>query len=173
MFRSDILNLHSLTDSSLSILLERLSINEVDEYSYVSTLIGVAFDENTVWGQLTVIELKLLIHLALGQLEESRELVGALLQYNDNTVDRGLFFQALESVLEVRLGEELDLDDYVNNFRRMFGHNHMTAAIGSIEGSVRFFGLTVTNMNLEGLDRHQRLMNSYEKLHKARSKSVS
>ena len=173
IFRSDILNLHSLTDSSLSILLERLSINEVDEYSYVSTLIGVAFDENTVWGQLTVIELKLLIHLALGQLEESRELVGALLQYNDNTVDRGLFFQALESVLEVRLGEELDLDDYVNNFRRMFGHNHMNAVIGSIDGSVRFFGLTVTNMNLEGLDRHQRLMNSFEKLHKARSKSVS
>ena len=96
-----------------------------------------------------------------------------MLQYNDNTIDRGLFFQALESVLEVRLGEELDLDDYVNNFRRMFGHNHMNAAIGSIEGSVMFFGLTVTNMNLEGLDRHQRLMNSYEKLHKARSKSVS
>ena len=150
-----------------------MSSNEVDEYSYVSRLIGVAFDDNTVWGQLTVLELKLLIHLALRQLEDSREMVGALLQYNDNTADRGLFFQALNSVLEVMLREDLDLDDYVNNFCRMFGRDCMDTVTGSIDGDVRFFGLTVTNMNLKGLDRHHRLMNSFEKLHKARSKSVS
>jgi ribosomal protein S12 methylthiotransferase accessory factor len=45
----------------------------------------------------------------------------------------------------------------------------MDAVIGSVDGSVRFFGLTPTSMELEGLDRHQRLIDSYKKLHKARA----
>ncbi len=51
-------------------------------------------------GQLTVLELKLLIHLAFKQLEGAHELVGAFLQYNDYAVERGLFYQALKVVLE-------------------------------------------------------------------------
>ncbi|QIE26496.1 hypothetical protein SBC1_42280 (plasmid) [Caballeronia sp. SBC1] len=169
LFRADILNLHRLDDAGLAALLERLDNNELDEHSDIATLIGVEFDENTEWGQLTVLELKLLINLALKQLEEAQELVGAFLQYNDNTVERGLFYQALNVVLEVLLDEDLELDDYAVNFRRMFGDARMDAAMGSVDGSVRFYGLTPTSMKLEGLDRHHRLIDSYKKLHKARA----
>jgi ribosomal protein S12 methylthiotransferase accessory factor len=168
LFREDILNLHRLNDEGLSALLDRLENNELDEYSDIATLIGIEFDENTVWGQLTVLELKLLIHLALKQFDEAQELVGAFLQYNDNTVERGLFYQALNVVLEVLLDPELELVDYETNFRRMFGNDRMDAVIGSVQGSVRFFGLTPTSMKLEGLERHHRLMDSYKKLHTAR-----
>jgi ribosomal protein S12 methylthiotransferase accessory factor len=140
----------------------------LDDYSDIATLIGIEFDENTDWGQLTVLELKLLINLALKQFDVAQELVGAFLQYNDNTVERGLFYQALNVVLEVQLDDELELDDYVANFRRMFGDARMDAVIGSIDGSVRFFGLTPTSIELEGLDRHHRLIDSYRKLHTAR-----
>ncbi|MEM4989512.1 OsmC domain/YcaO domain-containing protein [Collimonas sp. H4R21] len=169
LFRADILNLHRLDDASLEALLERLDNNELDEYSDIATLIGIEFDENTDWGQLTVLELKLLIHVALQQFEAAHELVGAFLQYNDNTAERGLFYQALNVVLEVLLDDDLELDDYVVNFRRMFGNARMDAVMGSVDGSVRFFGLTPTSMKLEGLDRHQRLIDSYKKLHKARA----
>jgi hypothetical protein len=90
LFREDILNLHRLDDASLEALLERLENNELDEYSDIASLIGIEFDENTDWGQLTVLELKLLINLALQQFEEAHELVGAFLQYNDNTVERAV-----------------------------------------------------------------------------------
>jgi ribosomal protein S12 methylthiotransferase accessory factor len=169
LFRADVLNLHSLDDASLEALLERLDNNELDDYSDIATLIGIEFDENTAWGQLTVLELKLLIQLALKQFEAAQELVGAFLQYNDNTVERGLFYQALNVVLEVLLDDGLELVDYVVNFRRMFGNPRMDAVIGSVEGSVRFFGLTPTSMKLETLDRHQRLIDSYQKLHLARA----
>ncbi|WP_322400972.1 OsmC domain/YcaO domain-containing protein [Massilia luteola] len=172
LFRADILNLHDLDDAALAALLERLENNELDEYSDIATLIGIEFDENTEWGQLTVLELKLLIHLALQQLEEAHELVGAFLQYNDNTVERRLFYQALNVVLEVLLADDLELDDYVVNFRRMYGDARMDAVLGSADGSVRFHGLTPTGMALEGLDRHQRLLDSYKKLLKARAKAV-
>jgi ribosomal protein S12 methylthiotransferase accessory factor len=171
LFRADILNLHRLDDDGLAALLERLENNELDEYGDIATLIGIEFDENTEWGQLTVLELKLLIHLALKQFEEAHELVGAFLQYNDNTVERGLFYQALNAVLEVWLDDEMELEDYDFNFRRMFGNVRMDAVMGSVDGSVRFYGLTPTSMKLEGLDRHQRLLDSYKKLHLARSKA--
>ena len=88
---------------------------------------------------------------------------------NDNSVERGLFYQALNVVPEVERDDELELSDYETNFCRMFGDARMDAAIGSVNGSVRFFGLTPTSMKLEGLDRHQRLLDSYRKLHKTRA----
>ena len=169
LFRTDILNLHRLDDENLRALLERLDNSELDEHSDVGTLIGVEFDDNTAWGQLTVLELKLLINLALKDFEVAQELTGAFLQYNDNTVERGLFYQALNVALEVLLDNDLALDDYSVNFRRMFSEARMDAVMGSIDGSIRFFGLTPTSMKLEGLDRHHRLIDSYKKLHKARS----
>lgn len=173
LFREDVLNLHHLDEAALEALLDRLENNELDEYGDIATLIGIEFDENTEWGQLTVLELKLLIHLALGQLEDAHDLVGAFLQYNDNTVERRLFYQALNAALEVELDDELEMADYENSFRRMFGHPRMDAVLGSIEGGVRFYGLTPTSMKLEGLDRHQRLLDSYKKLHSARARHAA
>ncbi|GFM82588.1 hypothetical protein PSCICN_32800 [Pseudomonas cichorii] len=170
LFRADILNLHSLNAASLKKLAKRLEDSELDDYTDITTLIGIEFDDNTAWGQLTILELKLLIYLALQKFEEAKELVEAFLQFNDNTVERGLFYQALNVVLEVELDEELALEDYEVNFRRMFGNERMDAVLGSMDGSVRFYGLTPTSMKLEGLDRHQRLIDSYKKLHAARAK---
>ena len=173
LFRADVLNLHTLDNARLGALLERLENNELDEYGDIATLIGIEFDENTTWGQLTVLELKLLIHLALKQFDEAHDLVGAFLQYNDNTVERKLFYQALNAVLEILLDDDLQLDDYEVNFRRMFGNERMQAVMGSVDGTLRFYGLTPTSTKLEGLDRHHRLIDSYRKLHAARSKALT
>ncbi|WP_372985910.1 OsmC domain/YcaO domain-containing protein [Marinobacter sp.] len=171
-YREDILNLHALSDEQLADLAERLEASQLDNYMTIIALIGVEFDENTVWGQLTILELKLLICLALGWHEEALEFVEMFLQFNDNTVERGLFYQAMQAVLEVTLDEELELEDYIVNFRRMFGDDTMDAVVGSVEGTVRFHGLTPTNMQLEGLEKHLRLVESYKKLHAARARAA-
>lgn len=168
-YREDILNLHRLDDDQLADLVERLEESQLDDYTDITTLIGIEFDDNTAWGQLTILELKLLINLALQQHEEALERVETFLQYNDNTVERGLFYRAVNAVLEITLDEELELDDFLPNLKRMFGEATMTAVVGSVLGEVRFYGLTPTNMQLEGLDRHQRLITSYKKLHAARA----
>ncbi|TMN88605.1 OsmC domain/YcaO domain-containing protein [Pseudoalteromonas phenolica] len=170
-YREDILNLHRLSEDELADLVERLEESELDNYIDIITLIGIEFDENTVWGQLTILELKLLIYIALGDLEATKELVEAFLQYNDNTiVERGLFYQAMDATLEVALDEELEIEDYIHSFTRMFGQEVMDAVVGSINGDVTFYGLTETSMNLEGLDKHLRLIESYKKLHAARAR---
>jgi ribosomal protein S12 methylthiotransferase accessory factor len=168
-YREDILNIHSLSDDALASLVERLEESQIDNYTDIPTLIGIVFDENTAWGQLTVLELKILIYLALGALEEAIELVEMNLQYNDNTVERGLFYQAMHAVLEVTLDEDLELEDYRVNFTRMFGKEVMENVVGSITGDMKFFGLTQTSIKLEGLDKHLRLIESYKKLHQVRA----
>lgn len=172
VYREDILNLHRLEDEQLEALVERLEECELDDYTEIKTLIGIEFDDNTEWGQLTLLELKLLIYLALEQFEEAKDLVEAFLQYNTNTVERGLFYQCMNVVLKVMLDDDMELEEYEANFRRMFGDERMDAVIGTVEGRIRFYGLTETSMKLEGLDRHLRLIDSYKKLHAARAKAV-
>ncbi|BBI52846.1 hypothetical protein HORIV_52670 [Vreelandella olivaria] len=168
-YREDILNLHRLDDDQLTDLVERLEESQMDDHADIITLIGIEFDENTEWGQLTILELKLLVYLALERHEEALDCVQMFLQYNDNTVERGLFYQAVNAVLEIVLDDELELGDYLHNFQRMFGETTMAAVVGSVSGEVRFHGLTPTNMQLDGLERHQRLIESYKKLHAARA----
>ncbi|TFH87252.1 OsmC domain/YcaO domain-containing protein [Billgrantia azerbaijanica] len=169
LFREDILNIHSLEDAQLADLLERLEESQLDEQMDIITLIGIEFDENTVWGQLTILELKLLLNLALGQHEEALERVEMFLQFHDNTAERELFYRAVQAVLEIALDDELELSDYLYNLRRMFGTETMDAVVGSVTGDVRFHGLTPTSLALEGLEKHQRLIESYQKLHAARA----
>lgn len=168
-FRADILHLHTLEDERLADLLERLEESQLDDHIKVGTLIGIEFDDNTVWSELTILELKLLIELALGEYEAALEHVQMFLQFNDNTVQRGLFHQAMQAVLEIALDDDLDFNDYHRNLTRMFGEETMRQVIGAVNDEIRFPGLTPTSMGLEGIDRHQRLIESYRKLHAARA----
>lgn len=172
-YREDILNLHRLNDEQLRALVERLEDSQLDNHTEIITLIGIEFDENTVWGQLTILELKILIYLALGEHEDALDLVEEFLQYNINSRERNLFYQAMQAVLEITLDDTMEISDFEYNLSRMFGDKTIKNVIGSVDGSVRFCGLTETNMKLDGLDKHQRLLNSYRKLHQARNQSLT
>lgn len=168
-FRADILNLHSLNDKALSKLVDKLEESEIDDYTKISELIGVAFDENTPWGQLNIGELKCLSLLALKRFEEAKPLVEMFLTFNDNSTARKKYYQALNAILDIELNE-LDVQDYVPNMTRMFGAETLNNAIGTVTGEVRFMGLTQTNTKLEGLDKHLKLIESYQKLQTAKRK---
>ena len=170
VFRSDILNIHSLNEKSLLSLLQKLEASELDEYTPIPDLIGVAFDENSPWGKCTMSELKGLICLALGKHDEAKEWVGMFLQYNDNVPARRRFYQVVDTVLDITLREDLDLANYIPSLTRMYGEENVKSAVSSVSGEVRFFGLTPTNMKLDGIDKHLRLVESYEKLQVARQR---
>ena len=167
-FRSDILNIHTLNDETLKNLLKRLEDSDLDNHTVISSLIGIEFDENTVWGKLDIGELKILIHLALKQFVAAKELIFNFLNFNDNTVTRILFYQVLDALLHITIEEDLDVTDFLPNMTRMYGSETIKSALGSITGDVKFFGLAKTSMKLEGLDKHLKLIESYQKLHKAR-----
>lgn len=167
-FRSDILNVHKLSEDGLSTLLENFDELQIDNYMPIADLIGVAFDETTAWGRCTVGELKALTLMALDRLDEAKEHVEAFLNFNDNSPERRRFFQVVDIVLDVVMNPELDLEHYLPNFKRMYGNDLIDIAVDTVKSETKFYGLTPTSMGLEGLDKHQRLVESYKKLHKAR-----
>jgi ribosomal protein S12 methylthiotransferase accessory factor len=168
IFREDILNIHSLTDKKLADILEKFEEIQLDNYTLISDLIGIAFDENTVWGRLDIGELKIMIYLILKKYEEAKEIIDDFLTFNENIVDRVLFYRALGAVLDITIDDDLEISDFLPNFNRMYGSEVMENVVGSVTGDVRFSGLTRTSMKLEGLDKHLKLIESYKKLHKAR-----
>lgn len=167
-YREDILKLHDLSEEELSALLNRLEESELDDNMPISELIGIAFDETTSWGRLTIGELKALSYLALGNFESAKNFVEMFLTFNDSTPERRRFYQALNVVLDIAL-EELDYEDYQANLVRMYGAELMDVIEASMDGEIRFYGLPKTNLQLEGLDKHLRLIESYKKLQVART----
>ncbi len=169
-FRQDILNLHSLDNKQLKKLVKNLEESELDDNLKISELIGVVFDENTVWGKLNVGELKCLTLLALKNYEEAKDFVTMFLIFNENSPARKSFFQALDTLLDITLSDELKISDFVPNMTKMFGAEIMDSALKTISGEIKFYGLTKTNMQLEGLDKHLKLIESYQKLQVAKRK---
>ncbi|MFT6544890.1 MAG: ribosomal protein S12 methylthiotransferase accessory factor [Bacteriovoracaceae bacterium] len=51
----------------------------------------------------------------------------------------------------------------------MFGSEVMDNAVKTLSGEVRFLGLSKTSMRLQGLDKQLKLIESYQKLQRARS----
>jgi ribosomal protein S12 methylthiotransferase accessory factor len=169
-FRDDILNIHKHNDEVLNSLLENLEESELDNYMPISELIGIAFDENSVWGQCDIGELKGLINLALKNYQETKLFTESFLTFNDNLDDRKRFYQVLNVLLDIKLNKKLDFKNYKSNLLKMYGEDLVDTASKSLNGEIRFYGLFQTGLNLEGLDKHKKLVESYNKLIKARSK---
>lgn len=168
-FREDILNLHDLSENEQSQLVERLEESELDDYMPISELIGVTFDDASTWGRLTIGELKCLLYLSLGLLELAQTQLEMLSTFNDTTEERKKFFQILHTIVDIELREDLELEQYKESLIKMYGAKLYDSAQQSVAGTLTFFGLTETNTNLEGLDKHQRLIASYKKLQKKRA----
>ena len=117
-FREQILNLHSLDNEELEQLYEDLEESGLDDHMAISELIGIAFEETTNWGQLTIGELKLLVLLALSRLEEAKEISELFVAYSDSLPERKKFYQGLNTLLDISLDEELEFEDYQLNLKQ-------------------------------------------------------
>jgi len=168
-FRSDVLKLHSLNEKELTALVTRLEESEIDNYTTVAELIGVAFDENSIWGQLTIGELKALSYLALGAFDEAKANVELLSTFSNGLPERKKFYQLLNVLLDIELDPDLQQSEFAEALSRMYGAALFKAATESMTGEVKFFGLTPTDEELTGIDKHRKLIASYQKLAQARA----
>ncbi len=168
-FRKEILNIHDLDNDQLSSLIEKLEESEIDNYMPISELIGIAFDENSIWGQMTIGELKGLGYLALKNYDLAREFAEMLSTFSDSTPERKKFYQLLNICLDIEIREDLTFTHYQGNLQRMYGSELLKNVADSISGKIKFFGLTKTDMNFTGLDKQIRLIESYKKLMTKRS----
>lgn len=171
LFRDDILNIHDLNEQELKGLIERLEEEGLDDFMPISELIGITFDDASVWGRLVVGELKCLSNLALGNLEDAKEFVEMFFSFNDNTPSRRRFYQLLNVVLDIEIDNCLKRDDYKSSLVKMYGEQLYQDALDVVDKKKNFYGLQKTDNRLNGLEKHQKLIESYIKLHQHRQRS--
>ena len=168
-FRDSILSIHQLSLQMYADLLARLDENQIDEYKPISELIGIAFDENSPWEELTVGELKGLCHLALGNLEEAKQYTEQLSIFNDFSEKRKSLYRLIDTLLDIYLNDKNLLEDYRENLIHFYGNDLLKTALEIVEGKSCFSQFTKTNKDLAGIEKHQKLIESYNKLYIHRS----
>jgi ribosomal protein S12 methylthiotransferase accessory factor len=64
------------------------------------------------------------------------------------------------------------MDDYKESLKRMYGEKDVDLALKSLSGEIRFHGLEETDLNLKGLKKHLRLIESYKKIKAKRQENI-
>jgi ribosomal protein S12 methylthiotransferase accessory factor len=168
--RQEILGVHELTQNELLSLHERLEEKGFDDMLLVSHAIGLIPDANTLWANLRMGEFKTMLALAAKDHELSRAGVEWCLHFAPLEKERRLLYLCLSTLLEIEMDDSVNENDFLETVTKMYGKDLVEKSQSLIKGNLKFDGLKETDGNLSGFEMHGRLLASYEKLQKAKSK---
>jgi len=167
--RETILSLHHLDRDAWADLLEQLESGGFSDFQGVAEFIGVAPDMGTAWAALRIGELKAMLGLAVGDHEAALEWVEWCLQLGQLPAERARLYRAIEALLNLELDADRDPTHYRMGLDLVHGPETMERARALVSGEARFDGLHSPGLSLEGFERHQRLLEGYAKLHRAKA----
>ncbi len=145
---------------------------DLDESASVAEFIGIAPENGNPWQTLRFAELRALIALALGDAELALDGILWTLDFAQSTfnAERIKFYRALAHLLEVKVRDEREIQQYLEVFENMYGKDSVEKALAHLQGKQYFAGLGGCNLKLDSFPLHQKLLNAYEKLQKAKVK---
>ena len=152
-------------------LLEELDGQDIDDATRVREFIGIVAPKNSGWTTLRIGELKSMLHLALGELEQALDWANWTLNMNSSvfTVERVNYYRALISIIELHLDQNREPAQYRAVFEKMYGKDTVKQAwAAASEGGNPFYNLPASDENLENFKEHQALLGAYGKLQKAK-----
>jgi len=173
LFREDILSLKNLDKTRWQDILQRLESGGYNEVQRVAEFIGIAANPGTVWAGLRIGELKAMLCLATGDFEQAMEWNEWCLQMDQLNDERIRFYRSLQALLEIKLDDSRDYDDYIDSLVLMYGEETVNAGIRLLEGEECFYGLHSPGLSLDGFTLHKKLLEGYAKLHKAKQENWS
>lgn len=152
-------------------LLDELDEQGIDDATRVREFIGIVPPPKSGWVTLRIGELKSMLHLALGQLEEALDWANWTISMNSSvfTAERANYYRCLIQSLELYLDTQRNPEQYRKVFEKMYGENTVTAAWQAIQGKASpFYDLLADDERLQHFTAHQKLLAAYEKLQKAK-----
>jgi len=168
-YREAILSLKNLDDDAIDDLLDELEDGGYQDLMKVAEFIGIAPDPGSGWAYLQIGELKAMLHLAVGEYEEAHEWNNWCLLMNEPYPKRLRYFRCLNAFLEVILDESRDIVAYLQSLLEMYGSENVQVCNDVIQGKEKFHGLHSPGLSLEGFELHNKLLEGYGKLHKAKA----
>ncbi|MCW9047554.1 MAG: 30S ribosomal protein S12 methylthiotransferase accessory factor YcaO [Gammaproteobacteria bacterium] len=173
LFREEILSLKNLAKNQWQNILERLEEGGYNEVQRVAEFIGIAPNPGSSWATLRIGELKAMLCLALEDFEQAMEWNDWCLQMDQLGEERIRFYRGLQALLEIKLDDSRQYDDYIQSLNLMYGEETIKSGIELIEGKDKFYGLHSPGLSLEGFTVHKKLLDGYAKLHKAKLENWS
>ncbi|SLM62994.1 MULTISPECIES: 30S ribosomal protein S12 methylthiotransferase accessory factor YcaO [Dickeya] len=151
-------------------LLQQLDDEGLDDFTRVRELLGIATGKDNGWFTLRVGELKSMLALAGGALEDALSWVEWSMDFNQSvfSAERSNYYRCLQTLLQLALEPERDAEQYYDAFVRMYGRNTVELASAAVAGEQCFYGLFAIDADLKALPAHQSLLAAYEKLQQAK-----
>lgn len=163
--REPLLNLSSLSDEQIERLLVALEEGGFDDGQRVVEIIGILPDEDSAWGCLRVGELKCLLNLRLGELDEALIWSEWIQQCRPKDQDLESLYRCLHQCLMFRLDAERSLEQYHGLLNQIYGVERVTQVLEMIDGQDVFAGFTSSTLALETFKAHLAMVSVYTHLH--------
>lgn len=170
LFREEILSLKNLDKKQWQSILNRLDAGGYNDYQRVAEFIGIAPDAGTTWASLRIGELKAMLSLAL-ESDEAIEWVNWSIHIDQLDEDSTRFYLCLQTLLEIKMDEQQQLEDYTDSLKLMFDDRTLSDCLDVISGKENFFGLHSPGLSLDGFTTHKKLLDGYRKLHRAKQQN--
>ena len=151
-------------------LIEQLDEEGHDDFTRVRELLGLASGKDNGWYTLRIGELKAMLALAGGDLDQALIWTEWTMEFNQSifSAERANYYRCLQTLLLLAMEEERDPLQYHRAFVRMYGEDAVDAASAAISGEAPFYGLQAVDLDLKAFPAHQALLAAYEKLQAAK-----
>lgn len=169
LFRETILNLKNLDEGEWQELFDALEEGSHNDMHPVAEFIGIVADPDTPWAKLRIGELKAMLALAIGDTELAKEWNTWSLHSLVLDEKATLHHRCLDVMLEIKLHEEKEFKNYAKSLVQMYGEDVLQLCVDIINKKVVFNGLHSPGLSLDGFLNHNKLLDVYAKLHKAKT----
>jgi len=166
-YRERFLTLDTLDEDDYEELIEELEDDNINDMLNVAEFIGVVADEDSHWSKLTMGELKAMLYLAVGDIENAQEWNRWSLEMENVDGERLRYHRCLDALMEIILKEK-EFKLYIKPITLMYGETLMKTCVAVINQERTFYGLEFPGLSLEGFKSHQKLLDVYAKVHKAK-----
>ena len=155
-----------------SVTIDQLMDEEgFDDFTRVRELLGLATGSDNGWYTLRIGELKAMLALAGGDLEQALVWTEWTMEFNSSVFspERANYYRCLQTLLLLAQEEDRQPLQYLNAFVRMYGADAVEAASAAMSGEAAFYGLQPVDSDLHAFAAHQSLLKAYEKLQRAKA----
>ena len=159
-----LLNMNQMSIDELNNFAENLTELGLSDLQPISDAIGVLFEEDTVWHTLRIGELKGMLALATGNLEEAEIWCGWCSHFDFLPPARKNMYRAIHELINLELSGESP-PRYDATLGLFFEKQTLAAAKEIVEGKLTFHGLTFSDSWEKISPLHQRFIGIYRRLH--------
>ena len=168
-FRRRCMHLPELDHAGYEALLEELEELSVDDQQPVAEFLGIVPDPGTPWQTLRMGELKGLLCLMTGELENAHAWVEWTLHFGHLSDERTALYRCLFQCLSFELDEERNLTSYEAVLRLAHKGEHVDRSLQMLAGESVLSDLPCDDGSLRQFASHVGMLEAYQRLQDAKA----